>query len=460
MWILSFILVFYMLIRKFFLLVLLLSSITGFSQVAFQNLSLSDALSQAKAEGKLIFLQLESPDCKECNETGLKGLSDKELGQRVNAAFIPLYVQAKHKDRLEIENLFNSPDGFGTLFIDHNANLIHKYGGSASIAKKYTEQIDIAFNKAGESIKLSELEKLYNNGNKSVGLLEQIMLKKKELNLDNTGYLSEYVSIIPADSLSSTHTLRFIASFGPILGSKADSVLRKDRKLFNEAWYSMAITARASINARIIYSSLNKAVREKDEAYAFRIASFAKATVTSTKEAQEKAFNMRLLEFYSRTNNHTAYLSTAIDYYDRFLMTVNADSIKKLDETRRTDLASTATKDTIKTETGFTVRSTVRFAPVGQRYTNELKEGARNVYKRTTDPALLAKATIWIKRGLEFYNSYDALEVYALLLYKQQQKEEAIAVEKQAIELKKKMKYSVTDNEEILQKMEKGVAID
>ena len=117
-------------------------------------------------------------------------------------------------------------------------------------------------------------------------------------------------------------------------------------------------------------------------------------------------------------------------------------------------------KDTVKTENGFTVRSSVNFAPSAQRYTNELKEGAKNVYKRTTDPVLLARATSWIKKGLEFYTSYDALEVYALLLYKQQQKDEAIAVEKQAIELKKKMRYSVVSNEEILHKIEQGLPIE
>lgn len=444
-----------------FLLLISLASFTGFSQVVFQNTSLSDALAQAKSEGKMIFLQLESPDCKECMETALKGFSDKELSQRINSAFVTLYIQSKHKDRLEIENQFNSPDGFGTLFIDQNGTLIHKYRGSSSFARKYHEEIDIAFSKAGESLKVNELEKLYNSGNKSFGLLEQLMLKKKELNLDNTASLDEYVSIMPADSLSSVYTLRFIASMAPVIGSKADIALRKDRQLFSEVWYGMPLATRSNINGRILYSSLNKAVREKDENYAFRIASFARAVVTTTQEAKEKAFHMQLLEFYSRTNNQSAYLSLAVNYYDRFLMTVNADSVKKVDEVMRKKLALTsAERDTMKTENGYIIRTAVHFAPSAQRYTSELKEGARNIYRRTADPALLAKATTWIKKGLDFYQSYDALEVYALLLYKQQQKEQAITAQKQAIDLRKKMKYTLIESEEVLAKMEKGLPVN
>src|SRR5215207_2913424 len=106
--------------RIIFLFAFVIFSMTGFSQVAFQQISLTDALSQAKEKGKFIFLQLESPSCSECTEVAEKGLSDNSLSKMINESFVPLYVGAKHKDRKEIENLYNSPDGFGTLFIDQN----------------------------------------------------------------------------------------------------------------------------------------------------------------------------------------------------------------------------------------------------------------------------------------------------------------------------------------------------
>lgn len=446
--------------RKSLVLVLVAFASSAYSQVAFQNISFADALSQSKEKGKLIFLQLESPDCRQCTEVANKGLSDKDLSSTINQSFIPLYVDAKHKDRKEIETQYNLPDGFGTLFIDQSGTLIHKFSGTVSMPQKYREQIEIALSKAGESLKVSDLEKEYRNGNKSVGFLEQLLLKKKALNLNTTVLLDEYISLLPADSLSSSYTLQFIAGMAPLLGSRADATLRKDRALFNQAWYNMPLNKRININAWIIQNSLNKAVLENDKAYAFRVASFAKGTITGNPAAAEKAYYMRLLEFYERVDDTANYFSTAVHYYDTYLMTIDADSIKQVDKVILEKLSGTAKKDTIKTDKGFTIKSTVAYAPIAQRYTWDLKEGAWNFYKKTNNPTLLAMATDWIKKALLFSETPEALDVYAHLLYKQQQKEQAIEIEKRTIELKKKQGFSVSDNEDELSLMQKGLALN
>lgn len=443
---------------------LTLLSMTGcfsasFAQVSFQDLSYSEALLKAKREGKLIFLQLEAPDCRQCAEVAAKGLSDGDLSRLIDQTFVPLYVNAKHKDRKEIESQFNVQDGFGTLFINQQGTLVHTFLRTTSMPSAYKEQIETALYNAGETVKVSELENEYRRGNKNVGLLEQLLLKKKNLNLNNTELLDEYVGIVPADSLASVHTLQFIASLAPVLGSKADLALRKDRALFSQAWYAMPPDKRGNINARIIYASMNKAVRERNETYALQIASFARGTTTTSKEAAEKAYAMRLLEFYGKTDDSPKYLATAVRYYDNYLMTVSVDSVKNLDKATQERLAGAAKKDTLRTGNGFTVRSSIRFSPAAQRFTWELKEGAWNVYKRTTDPALLSHATAWIKKALDFYESPEALDVYARLLYRQRQTGEAIAAEKRAITAKKTQGYPVNENEDTLALMEKNLSL-
>lgn len=434
--------------------------ITSFAQINFQNLSLSEALAKGRTESKMIFLQLEAPDCRQCSEVANKAFEDKDLSKVVNETFIPFYVSAKHKDRKEIESMFNVFDEFGTLFIEQSGELIHKLSGTVSMPKRYRDEIDVALIKAGESLKISQLEKEYKNGNKSLGFLEQLLVKKKELMLDNSWLLDEYINLLPADSLQSFHTLQFIASMAPLIGTKADIALRKDADMFNQAWYRMPLNKRVNINNLIIYNSLKKAIKEKDEKYAYRVAGFARSVITSTNQAADKAYYWRLLEFYERTNNSKNYFSLATYYYDKFLMTVNADSVKKADEARKDKLVNGAKKDTIKTEKGIAVKSTFSFAPQAQQFTWTLKEGAWNFYKLTSDPVLLAKATEWIKRANEFYETPESWDVYARLLYKQNQKELAIINEQKAIELKKKQQYSVKENEETLALMRQGLPLN
>jgi hypothetical protein len=445
--------------KHFFLLFFTCISFFSFSQVEYDNLSFDEALIKANNEGKLIFVQLVSPSCRECNAVAEKGLSDKQLSGLINQTFIALYIDDSHPNRKQIETTYNVPSGFGILFINNNGTLIHKYAGSSTRPQQYTEQIDIALYRAGESLKVSELEREYRNGNKTPGFLEQLLLKKRSLNLNNKELLDEYVSLLPADSLSSVYTIQFIASMGPELGSYANKKLFQDTALFNRAWYSMPSKKRAGINSYITRNSLNKAINEKNERYAFQVASFAKSRFARGSVSGTMAYSEQLLEYYKRTNDTVKFLAIASKHYDFVMKGINLDSLKKAELVLQKKLLDTAKMQVIKTEYGYQVRKTSNYNPLTQRYLWELKEGAWHVYKRTSDQELLAKATVWIETGLNIFKTPEALDVYARLLYKQHQTEKAIETEKQAIELKKKQKYSAKDDEQTLALMQQGLPL-
>lgn len=430
--------------------------LAAFSQAADEPLSFNAALAKAKQDGKLVFVQLQSPSCRECNAVAEKGLADKELSDQINQTFVVLTVDAHHVNRKQIEAAYNLPGGFGVLFLDAEGTLVHKYGGSSSRPQHYKEQIDLALYRAGESVKVSQFENEYRNGNRTPGLLEQWLLKRRTLNLDNTELLDEYASLLPADSLSSVYTLQFIASMAPVLQSKASKALRQDTALFNRAWYALPANKRSGINAAIIRNSLNKAVREKNESYAYGVATFARSIYPGRSVAGIKSFFLQIMEFYKRTNDTTKFLPVATRYYDLVMRTTNLDSLKRADSALQKRLLQTTKKDTMKTEYGFRVTATAPYSPLAQRFSWELKEGAWSVYKRTADTALLAKATQWIEKAMCAAESPEILDVYARLLYKQRQTEKAVAAEKKAIEGKKKMKFAVGDYEAALRQMQSG----
>lgn len=430
-----------------------------FAQIAFQSGPFSQALAKAKDESKLVFLQVASPSCRECNAVADKGLSDKELSQLINQTFVAIHLSKDHRDRWWIESTYNLPDGFGVLFIDGNGTLIHRYAGSTTQPQQYKEQIDLALYRAGESLKVSELEKEYRNGNKAPGFLEQLLLKKKALNLSTTELLNEYVSLLPADSLSSVYTLQFIASLAPVYGSSAYTALRKDAALFNRAWYALPSGRRAAINSAIIHNSLNKAILEKNEGYAFQVAAFAQSTYTSRSIASIKAYGAQMLQFYERTNDTAKYLTVAARHYDLVARSANLDSIKKQDSLLQRQALNTARKDTMKTANGYRITAKVQYNPLAQRHVWELKEAAWNVCKRTNSPELLAKATAWIEQALSLMETHEALDVYARLLYKRGQNEKAVVTEKKALEMKRKAGYTVTDYEATLAQMQGGLAL-
>jgi hypothetical protein len=78
----------------------------------------------------------------------------------------------------------------------------------------------------------------------------------------------------------------------------------------------------------------------------------------------------------------------------------------------------------------------------------------------TSQPQLLLMAIGWIEKGLEFYESAEALDTYARLLYKSGQQTRAVDVQLRAIALKTRQGYPVKEMEAVLEKMRRKAAID
>jgi len=231
------------------------------AQVNFSEIPFKEALQQAQSQGKIIFLQFEAANCNQCNDVANKGFDNKEVADKINKTFFCLKINAEHPDRNKISTAYNisADKGFGTLFIDNNGTVVHKFLRTTSFSREYFEQVDIGLMKAGESIKINELEKEYQKGNRSFGFLETLLLKRRSLNLATDSLLNEFVDALPADSLKSIYSLAFIAQMAPLIDSKADKVLRKDPIAFSRAWYTMPLQLGIGINNVIVHKSMSQA---------------------------------------------------------------------------------------------------------------------------------------------------------------------------------------------------------
>lgn len=449
--------------KRISVLVFLLLPVAVFSQTTFRNISFEEAIRLSAQTGKLVFLQVESADCKHCNEVADKAFEDKELSTKLEQTLICVKISPNAADRETINKLYGAKLSFGSFFIDQNRSLVHSFPNSTTRAAEYMSQIDMALYKSGEEVRVNELEKEYRNGNKSPAMLELLLRKRKSLNLETDALLEDYVEILPADSLKSLHKLAFIAQMAPVIGSSADLKLRGNYRIFNEAWLTIPFTDRVTINNRINSKSIEKAIKEKNETYAYRVANFARSTYSGDVNGGKKSYDYYLLRFFKETNDVQQYRVRAIDYYDNYYMTLSVDSIKKKDLERRNLQAVNSRPAAIaKTDSGtFKQRQVKQFAyaPITQNFTRELNEAAWSFYKMFDDSINTRKALEWSKRANEFYESPEAMDTYARLHYKTGNSTEAAAWMEMAIALKKKRGFPVTESEAVLANMRQGKAI-
>jgi hypothetical protein len=437
------------------LAVLLLCSFGVFAQVNFQPFSFDKALAKAQLEGKLLLVQFEASDCDRCNDVANKAFADKALGAKVEASFVCVKISAESPERSRVATLLQlDPNkAFGTFFLGGDKTVLQAFPRSSTLPSQYQAQVDIALNNAGESLKISQLEQEYRKGNKSVGFLELLLQKKQLLHQPTDSLLEEYANLLPGDSLYSIRTLRFLASMAPVLNSKASILLRRDSALFARAWYSLPLQQRVQLNGLIINKSMTGAVAQKDERYAALVAAFARNTYPGQTAAADRAYDQAMLRFYERTADTAHYFEKAVPYYERYYLSVDPATVLRADSLSRAKMLNLAPRrDTVINGRATQVAS-ITYRPLAQNLTNELNSGAWFVLNHSMDPRMLAHATQWVERGLEYYESPDAMDTYAQLLYKQHQREKAVAQETRAIELLKKRGLSARAQESALAKM-------
>jgi len=443
--------------RRFLLCIAVLAGLSGLAQKPFQDLGFTNALVQAKSAGKLLFIQYEADNCAECNRVADKGFSNPALAARLEAAFVCIRVSPKHPDRARVTEKYGLTGQWGSLFIDATGRLVSSYFKTTTSAADFNKVIDIALFEAGEASQLSTYEKEYAAGNRSPGLLEAYILKKRDLGQSTTELLDEYAASLPPDSLKSDRVLQFIALQAPVLGSRADEAFRNDQLRFDHAWYVLPARQRVIINTAIISKSKKKAVQDKNEAYALQVSAFAQSTYVGDAAMGMRAFENTMMDFYRAIRDTSKYLPVAVSYYERYYMSLSLDSMRRAESVRVGQvLKGTPPSDTVITGNVAKITRRVAYSPATQNYTRQLTAAAQSFYELTPDPARLASATRWLARALELYQTPEALDTYARLLYVQGQKTTAIETEQKAIALRKTQGFTTADLEGVLQKMLKG----
>jgi hypothetical protein len=263
------------------------------------------------------------------------------------------------------------------------------------------------------------------------------------------------VKLLSADSIHSLTQLQFIANFAPILGSTADSVLRGDVDLFNQAWYRIDLPKRIGINNMIIFKTRSKAITERNENLARRVAGFSFATNNNPREKQ-RGYELNLMEYYNGIKDTTRYIQYATRYYNEFLMSISVDSILRKDSLEKQRILGITKGDTVRSGDKFNVKKTFSFRPTTQVYANELNKAAWSFYTMTNDPNVIATAISWAERANMFYKSPQSLDTYARLLYKSGKKDEAIAAQAEAVKLQSNLGFPTKSYDEVLTNMKSG----
>jgi tetratricopeptide (TPR) repeat protein len=446
-------------------LILLLSFIHTNAQVKFEKISLDAAIKKAALTGKLVFAQFESSTCSECNEVADIAFGSDELNDILSKKSIPIQIDIIHENREYFISKYNPRNTYGTFFITGDGELVHSFLATSSRHKEYLTQLEKAYSKITEGkTTLAELDKEWNNNPSNVTAMEANLKRRMSLGLSTDSLLEVYISRLPPDSFKSVRTLLFIASREPSLFSKAYSILRKDRELFNTAWYRMSVQQRSAFYNKVAHKSLTNAINEVNLGKANYVANFHAGILTDRNSTSaKKIHDKKMLDYFIGVKDTGSYLKKAVAYYETYYMNETDEQIRKADSLARNRAMQKSSGEAVKTNTDgnkITMRKSFTYAPVTQFFTRDLNSGAWLLYTSTTDKHLLEKAISWAKRAIQVYESPEAMDTYARLLYKTGDTSKATEWQEKAIHIFKARKRNTHHYEEVLSKMKEGKTVE
>ena len=420
----------------------------NFRQDDWQNVVL-----QAKAQKKLIFVDIYTTWCGPCKEMDKKTFTDSFVGDKFNARFINYKIDAEKGFGINLAKRYNVTSYPTCLFIDANENPVYKQEGLLR-APDLLKEADMVLNNQANSKPLWALDKLYNDGRRDSEFLnEYIAVRSLYSNIDNRDLVEEYVKSLTPIQYSADKTLRIMVNNGFKIDGKAFELLLKFREkaesLFEGGVEKVNRAFSQSINEVFDVALKGKNQVLFDEALA--------ANLKALPNTADRVNDKNKLTFYLAIKDVNKFSEAAEQYLDQYVMFVQIESIHKQDLWEYEKIMQNyklGIRDSVGAGAVLYQNLKLNAKNTMARLTaNELNEVVKAFYDQVEDKARLKKAAEWAKRSLELVETPDAYHSYAQLMLKMGDKQMAMDIEQKAYDVALREKLDTQKFTAALEKM-------
>lgn len=371
--------------------------------IEFFQGTFAEAQEEAKAQGKLIFMDAYAVWCGPCKMMTNNVFPQQNVGDFFNANFVNLKVDMEKGEGIDLRRKYGVSAYPTLLFIDANGEVVESIRGArgADALIEWAKKVALP----NQSL-VDKLTEKYDAGDRSQGLLRDLIKVKAAYSEDYDILFNQYLQSLSAEDIVNETNARFIFEQTNSITSPGIIALNAYKDYFINI-YSQEIFDKKILG--LAESLTNEAYKNKD---------INKINVASTFLKENKVANYKelssemVVNFYGKTEDWTNY-----------------------------DKA--ATKHLAKYEKGN-----------DEAY----REVAWNYYMKMEDPKALAKAEKWMQKSIAQNNTYENNLTQAYLLYKLQKFSEAEDAVNYAIILsgdEKKSKNAQILKDSILNKLGK-----
>jgi thiol-disulfide isomerase/thioredoxin len=376
--------------------------------IDFFHGSFEEAKTEAKAQGKLIFMDAYAVWCGPCKMMTNKVFPQEKVGDFFNKNFINMKVDMEKGEGVDLRRQYGVSAYPTLLLIDGNGEVVQQIRG----ARDADGLIDWATKAALPDPGLTQkLQEKYDDGDRSPNLMRDLIKVKAAYNDATNSLMEEYINGLSEEEKVATENADFIFDQTNAINSLGLKVLKDYEEYFTDIKGADVLDRKISGIAK---SSGTQAIKDGNKEQLDEVLAFLK----EYKPANYKELSSELMvNFYGKNEDWSNYDKAVTKHLAKF---------KKGDDKSYRDVAW-------------------------------------NYYMNIEDPASLKKAEQWMQNNIKASNSYENNLTQAYLLYKLKSFSEAEDAVNYALILAgedKKTKNAQILKDQILKKLKKTETVE
>jgi len=419
--------------KRYFLLsyLLLLTGALYAQGINFDHGTWKEVLAKAKAEDKLVFIDVYTSWCGPCKQMAAEVFPLKEVGDVFNPNFVNYKIDAEKGEGIAIAKQFGVKSYPTYLFVNGDGVLVYR-SGSYNPAKIFLNEAAIAIKEKHDPKPLAAWDDEYSGGKRDKAFLIGYLKKRAVVKAPNGDILEQAFPLLGKEDLSNKEFLTAIFAFDPnmtfVPGGKFYNYVIEHPKEIDGLLGKREGYALSLMDAGMQqYFTTDIIKNNKEQMLPVMLASKKKLMELTKRDEIDVTLKGLVMNYYKGTKNAKMLVPAALDYVNNGLMKLDIPgkiAADKEEYQKKREPYITGKEDSTKVE-GWASMQRVMAKPRMLELSYKLRDVAQAIYATVNDPKMLVQAIEWVKLAEGYFPHFSNEAVYAGLLLKCGRKQEA-----------------------------------
>lgn len=398
--------------------------------------SWADAISMAKSQKKMIFIDVFTDGCGPCKMMDEQVFPQPEVAKFYNDSFINIKIDAEKGEGIGLAKKYFVQSYPNYIFVNSQGDLVYRMTGYQE-PRPFIEGAKIALAESKQTITLAALAALYPQQKDDKVYMFNYIDRLTNVRAPIHNLLEDYIALLNEAEQKDQKVIALIARNATFLNNQiklgsAFNLLKNNELILNKLVDEKKIqnTSLSSITSLALENSLSIAIKEKNEQL---LAQVVELTPSFKQNHFANKFTVEL-SYYLGTKDYRKFSKLTRDFITNYLLHLPMDSLKKWDarvyENVKVEIEKDITDKRVLEEELYQYRhtQTIQFCRLLAQYGEDL-------LRVGSTPSEFKAAKQWLSYALEiadtdkkyYVHVYPTFKrIYAIACYKTGQKELAI----------------------------------